>query len=131
MPEARELTEKRMREIAAMPFDVLVRFIDDPVQAEVAGPSGAPYRMKTYAFWDMEPEESELFVRVKVTGRRLRLFQRYYGLETRGPDRDFASAPGESVYVSSTWTEVVAWILFSLFVVALIIPWFVGVIYLT
>jgi len=37
--------------------------------------------MKTYAFWDMEPEESELYVRVKVTGKGLRFFQRYYGLD--------------------------------------------------
>jgi hypothetical protein len=131
MAEARELTEKRMREIAAMPFDALVGFIDDPVETETTGPSGRPYRVKTYAFWDMEPEESDLYVRVKVTGRGLRLFQRYLGVDVRGPEDDFkGSSIEESVDVSATWTESLAFAILGLVVIALITSWVVGVAYL-
>ncbi len=86
--------------------------------------------MKTHAFWDMEPEESDLHVRVKVTGRGLRVFQRYVGTEVRGPENEFNSSADESGHVTTTWTESFAKAILGLLGIALILPWFIGVAYL-
>jgi hypothetical protein len=119
--EARQLAEERMREISAMSLDDLLRFEDGPVDAEITGPSGRAYRVKIYAFWDMEPYESVLYVRVKVAGMGLRGYQRYFGVETRDPDY-FEPEPEAELRVSPTWTEIVAWVIFALVLLALSAP---------
>jgi hypothetical protein len=121
MPEARELAEAQMREIARMPFEEVLRLVEHPVVKEVSGPLGRRHRSKTYAFWDAEPHESDLYIRTKITGRGLRSFQRYYGGDTRGPENDFASSAeaDSELAVSATWTEIAAWILFAVAIAAL------------
>lgn len=127
--EARQLVDERMREISAMPLDVLVDLIEHPVEVDVEGPSGRSYRSKTYAFWDMESYESELFVRVEIRGRGLRSYQRYVGVETRQPD-DSNADPPEDVHVHSAWGENLAWATCGLLVLALLVPWLLGIRYL-
>jgi hypothetical protein len=119
MSEARQLAEKRTAEITAMPADALIRLVEHPVETEITGPSGRSYRSKTYAFWDTEPYVSDLFVRVKVTGRGLRSCQRYYGVETRGPENEFDPGVSKQADVSPTWTEIAAWVIFALVIVTI------------
>lgn len=105
MSEARELTEERIQELAALPLEEVVRYEDHPVQERVTGPSGRSYRVHTYAFWDMEPYDSYLYVRVDLRGCGLGWWRRYDGLDLRlaedDPDRDSLGVPS----VSSTWTQ--------------------------
>ncbi|MGH3691573.1 MAG: hypothetical protein ACRDT7_15585 [Microbacterium sp.] len=117
-----------MREIAATPTDALVRLIDEPVELVVTGSAGHLYRSKTYSFWDTEPWQSELFIRTKITGRGIRGFQRYYGVEVRSPETRFSREPGE-VEVRPTWTEVLAWVCVAAFTVALSAALLVGALY--
>jgi hypothetical protein len=130
MAEARELARKRLGEMATMPFDELLQLIDHPVDSEAIGPSGKRYRSKTFAFWDMEPHESDLYARVQVRGQGLRRYQRYYGVETRSPENEFRPYEEDRDGVSSSWTENFAWAAFGLLLLALAVPWFVGVGYL-
>lgn len=111
--EARDLTRDWTRELAGTPLPDVVRLVEAPVARKLTGPSGRAYRGKGYAFWDMEPYESDLYVRTKVTGRGLRFFERYYGVDVRSPERDFASF-GAEPDVSATWTENLTWALFGL-----------------
>ena len=39
------------------------------IEEEALAPSGKPYRVRTHAFWDMEPWQSGMYVRVDVYGR--------------------------------------------------------------
>lgn len=93
MPEARKLAEDRLREIEAMSFEEVLRFVDEPVSTDLVGPSGRVYRCKTHAFWDMEPEDSELFVETTVKGRGVAFLQRYQGTDVRMPDGQDEQAP--------------------------------------
>jgi hypothetical protein len=68
----------------------------------------------------MEPFESDLLVRTKVTGRGLRFPQRYYGVTMRGPENGFTPDRSKPLDVSPTWTEIAAWSAFLM--VALAIP---------
>lgn len=113
-----------------MPFDQLLQLIEEPVETVLAGESGRRYRAKTYAFWDMDPHESELYTRVQVSGRGLYRYQRYYGVHIRMPDGESAEEPIDAGGVSSAWTENLAWTGLAIVVIALIAPWFVGVAYL-
>jgi hypothetical protein len=128
MSEAKRLTEDSLREVVAMPFTDLVGLIEHPVEADVMGLSGRKYRVRTYSFWDMDPYESELFTRVQVTGRGLRRYQRYFGIDTRLPNE--ASQLDTDLTVSSSWTETGAWLALAFVVLLLVAPWFVGVAYL-
>lgn len=128
MSEARRLTEEKMRAVSAMPLGALVELIEHPDVVDFNGPSGRRYRSKTYAFWDMEPEESELFVRTELRGRGLRSYQRYVGVETREPN-DSNGGTGEGD-VSSAWVENAAWTSCGLLVLAVLIPWILGIRYL-
>lgn len=69
-------------------------------------------------------------MRVKVAGRGLRSYQRYYGVETRGPENGFDSGASEQVNVSPTWTEIVAWVIFALVIVTIPISLLLGIGYL-
>jgi hypothetical protein len=111
MPIARRLTEQRMRELAGAPVESLAELTAAPVEAEITTDDGAKYRMKTYAFWDDEPWQSDLYVRVKTTGKGLRFFERYSGVETRDPDKNVQPWEGDGVEpdVRPTWVEVLAW----------------------
>lgn len=112
-----------------MPFDALVELIDRPVETNIKDSSGRRYRSKTYAFWDMEPDESELYARVETRGRGLRRYQRYVGVETRLPG-DAGLDDEEGVEVFPAWHETLAWTGCGLFVLALIVPWILGLRYL-
>lgn len=127
MPEAKRVAEERMREIAAMPFDDLLRFVDKPLDLQVKGASGSTYRSKTYSFWDMEPNDSDLLTRVEVTGQGLRRYQRYFGIEAREPGAGSETGDPD---VSSTWTETFGCLTLAFFALILLLPWFVGVVYL-
>jgi hypothetical protein len=128
MSEARWLAEERMREVSAMPLDALVELIEHPAEAEVSGRSGGAFRVRTYAFWDMEPYESDLIVRADVRGRGLRALDRYHGIDLRGPDTDFTPSE-EYVDISSTWSENLAWAIFVVVLGALLAPILFGVRY--
>jgi hypothetical protein len=118
-----------MRELAAMPFDGLVELIDHPVERDIEDSSGRKYRSKAYAFWDMEPEESDLYARVHVRGRGLRRYQRYTGTETRYPgDPDADDREVGEVFPS--WHETFAWVGCGILALILIVPWFLGIAYL-
>jgi hypothetical protein len=103
--EARELTEERIQKLADLPLEEVLRFEEHPVQEQITGPSGRSYRVDTYAFWDMEPYDSYLYVRVDLRGRGLHRWQRYDGLHLRladeDPDEDSIGGPT----VSSAWTQ--------------------------
>lgn len=118
-----------MRELSAMPLDDLVDLIDRPVETDIKDSSGRRYRSKTYAFWDMEPEESELYARVEVKGRGLRSYQRYMGVETRLPD-DPDGEDEKVTEVFPAWHETLAWTGCGLLVLAFIAPWVLGIRYL-
>lgn len=104
MSEAKELTENRIRKLATLPVEELLRYEEQPVKEQVTGPSGKSYRSHTYAFWDMEPDDSLLFVRVDMRGRGLRWWQRYSGVYLYDPE-PAPDEPIETPSVSSTWSE--------------------------
>ncbi|MGB7685712.1 MAG: hypothetical protein WBL45_07995 [Solirubrobacterales bacterium] len=110
-----------------MPFDSLLDLVENPVETDIAVPSGQKYRSKTYAFWDMDPHDSDLFARVEVTGRGLRRHQSYFGVEVRGPEDDFAPGPAAYSEVSSTWTEKLGLAVVLLIVAVFTVPWVVGI----
>jgi hypothetical protein len=103
--EARALAEDRLRELASLPIEELLRFEEQAVEEDVSGPSGASYRVRTDAFWDWDPYDSDLYVQVGVRGRGSRWWQRYGGTHLRGPENDFAPMPAEEPEVSSTWAQ--------------------------
>jgi hypothetical protein len=117
--EAKELTEDRIQRLAALPVEELLRYEEQPVKEQVTGPSGRSYRSHTYAFWDMEPDDSFLFVRVDMRGRGLRWWQRYSGVYLYDPE-PVPHEPTLEPKVSSTWTENFACL--GLAVVALGLP---------
>lgn len=118
-----------MRELSAMPLDALAELVERPVETTVKDSSGRKYRAKTYAFWDMEPGESEICARVEVRGRGLRSYQRYTGIETRLPgERDADTEDAAEVF--SAWRETAAWTGCGLFVLAFLVPWVLGIRYL-
>jgi hypothetical protein len=49
--EAQTLAEDRLRELAARPFQELLRF-EEAVEERVTAPSGRTYRVRTSAHWD-------------------------------------------------------------------------------
>lgn len=104
MSETKELTEDRIQKLAALPVEELLRYEEQPVKEQVTGPSGKSYRSHTYAFWDMEPDDSYLIVRVDLRGRGLRWWQRYNGVYLYDPE-PATEDPGEEPEVSSTWAE--------------------------
>lgn len=118
-----------MRDISTMPLDELVELIEHPDEREMAGRSGGAFRVRAYAFWDMEPYESDLITRVDVRGRGLQSLQRYHGVDVRGPDADFAAFE-DGYDVSSTWAENAAFAILLLVVGALLAPVFLGARYL-
>jgi hypothetical protein len=103
MHEAKALAVERLRELEGMPFDELRRFVDEPLTADLIGPSGSVYRCRTYAFWDMDPEDSELMVEVTVKGRGLAFLRRYRGVEVRTPDEGAEDRPDNDPDVTSTY----------------------------
>lgn len=113
-----------------MPFDALLRLEEAPVEEEVAGESGRSYRMKVCSFWDMEPYESELYTRVGLAGRGWRAHQRYHGVETRSPEDDFAPRPEADVWAGSNWTEIAAWTILLLVLLAIVAVFVAGVVFL-
>ncbi len=100
--EARALAEDRLRELAALPFQELLRLEEEPVEERVKGSSGRTFLVRTGAHWDWdhEPYEGDLFVQVHVRGR---WWKRYSGLHRREPERDFLADPDEEREVSATW----------------------------
>jgi hypothetical protein len=119
MSEARELTERRIQELAALSLEELLRYEGQPVKERITGPSGRSYRSHTYVFWDMEPHESELIARVDLRGTGLRWWQRYNGVHTRLPGDDSDPHPTEPPEASSTWTENFACLTLALVVLGL------------
>ncbi len=119
MSEARALAEGRLRELAALPLEELLRFEEGCVGEEVITPSGTTYRIHTQAFWDWEAYDSELFVQVHVSGRGLRWWERYGGTHLRDPEDDFAPHPTEEPDVTSTWVQNCACLTFALVVLGL------------
>ncbi|MDQ2631887.1 MAG: hypothetical protein M3Y75_13075 [Actinomycetota bacterium] len=118
MSEARELTEERIQKLAALPVEELLRYEEQPVKERLIGPSGKAYRSHAYAFWDMEPDDSSLIVRVDLRGRGLRWWRRYHGVYLYDPE----PGPDEPPYepdVSSTWTENCACLGLALIVLGL------------
>lgn len=104
MPEGKKLAEDRTREIEAMSLDELIRFVDDPVTTDLTGSSGRTYRCRMFAFWDMEPWQSELMVEVTVKGRGRAFLQRYAGIDVRMPDEGAEDRPAEhDPHVTSTF----------------------------
>jgi hypothetical protein len=64
------------------------------VEEEAVAPSGKRYRVRTYAFWDMEPWESGMYVIVKVYGRSgWRKRWPYKGAIQRGDADDWPEEP--------------------------------------
>lgn len=120
MSEGRQLAEDRLREIATAPIADLVVFEDRPLDAEDDGPSGGRYRVRVHGFWDGDPYDSDFVLRVDVTGRGRRWFQRWHGIEMRGPEDEFLPHPEGELVVDSTWTEVVAFLLLALFLLAVL-----------
>lgn len=116
-----------MREISVMSLDALVELIEHPIERRIAGRSGGTFRARTYAFWDGESYESDLITRVDVRGLGLQSFQRYHGVDVRGPDSAAFEGCGD---VSSTWTENFAFAILAVFVGALLAPIFLGARYL-
>ena len=104
MSEARELTEERIQKLAALPLQEVLRFQEQSVEERITGPSGRSYRVHTHAFWDMDPYESDLIVRVDLSGRGLYWWQRYHGIDMRWADDD-DDAPPEPPEVVSAWTQ--------------------------
>lgn len=117
MSEARELTEERIQELAALPLEEVLRYEDHPVREETTGPSGRRYRVHTYAFCDTDPDDSGVVARVDVRGRGLYWWQRYHGIDLRWTEDD--DAPPEPPEVSSTWTENFACLTLVLIVLGL------------
>ena len=118
MSEARELTEDRIQELAALPLEELLRYEEQPVKERITGPSGRSYLSHAHAFWDMEPDDSYLIVRVDMRGCGLRWWQRYNGVYLYDPE----PAPDEPAYepeVSSTWSENCACLTLLVIVVGL------------
>ncbi|HET7574526.1 MAG TPA: hypothetical protein VFJ99_05365 [Solirubrobacterales bacterium] len=54
---------------------------------------------------------------------------RYYGVEVRGPDGEPADTGDRGPHVSATWTEVLAWTIFAVAIVAALAGLIVGAIY--
>jgi hypothetical protein len=127
--EAKRLAEERLRGVAAMSFEDLLRLIDHPVDTKATGPSGRAYRLRIESFWDMEPDDSELYTHVRVDGLGLRRYQRYLGVETREPGEDALAVP-EVPEISSAWVNTAGCLIFVVIALLLIAPWFVGVAYL-
>ncbi|HEV2728299.1 MAG TPA: hypothetical protein VGV34_08395 [Solirubrobacterales bacterium] len=119
MSEARELTEDRIRKLAALPLQDLLRYEEHPVREQVTGSSGRSYRIHTYAFWDMDPGQSDLFVRVDLRGTGLRRWQRYHGIQLRWPEENAGAESPDPPKVSSTWTENCACLTLALIVLGL------------
>jgi hypothetical protein len=117
--EARTIAEDRLREVAALPLEELLRFEEGPVDDEVTAPSGKAYRIHTEAFWDWEAYDSDLFVKVSVSGRGSRWWQRYGGTHLRGPENEYAPKADEQPEVSSTWIENCACLTFAVVVLGL------------
>lgn len=105
MSEARALAEDRLRELAALPLEELLRFEEQSADEEVTAPSGRTYRVHTDAFWDWDPYDSDLYVQVGVSGRGGRWWDRYGGTHLRGPDTEFEPDPDEESKVVSDWTQ--------------------------
>lgn len=120
-PEAKRLAEDRLREVAAMPFGDLLRYVGHPVDTEVSGPSERAYRLRIESFWDMEPDDSELYTHVRVNGLGLRRYQRYVGLETRAPGEDALPEP-EDLGVSSAWADTGSCLIVLVVALLLLIP---------
>jgi hypothetical protein len=118
MSEARELAKDRIQGLAALPVEELLRYEEQPVKEQITAPSGRTYLSHTYAFWDMEPDDSYLIVRVDMRGRGMRWWQRYHGTYWYDPE----PAPDEPAYepaVSSTWSENCACLGLALIVLGL------------
>jgi hypothetical protein len=92
--EAQTLAEGRLQELAARPFQELLRFEEDAVEERVTAPSGRTYRVRTSAHWDWDhdPYEGDLLVQVHVRGR---WWERHSGLHRREPERGFLADPEE------------------------------------
>lgn len=110
--EARGLAEDRLRALAAMSLEALLRFEESPVEEEVTGPSGKTFRVHTEAFWDWEEYDSLLYVKVRVSGRGLRRWDSFGGTHLRDPDDEFVQADDE-FEVSSTFAENCACLTFA------------------
>jgi hypothetical protein len=128
-PEAKRLAEEHLREVTAMPFSDLLDLIDRPVETEVTGLSGRAYKLRIESFWDMEPDDSELYTHVRVNGLGLRRYQRYLGVEVRDPGADAPPEP-ETLGVSSAWANTAGCLVLAVIALLLVAPWLVGVTYL-
>lgn len=120
MSEGEQLAGERLREIATAPIDELIMFEDQPVDVEVAGPSGGRYRIRVHGFWDGDPYDSDFLLRVDVTGRGRLWLQRWHGIEMRGPEDEFLPHPEGELVVDSTWTEIGAFLLLALFLLVVV-----------
>lgn len=65
--EARALLDGKLSELENRGAEDLKRLADEPETETVATASGGAYTIKTYAFWDMIPEDSLLYVKTSVT----------------------------------------------------------------
>jgi hypothetical protein len=60
-----------------------------PLDESVTGPSGAQYRVRAYTFWDGEPWESDLYIKVFVHPRSgHRRWWRYKATGFKGDEED-------------------------------------------
>jgi hypothetical protein len=117
--EARELAEKRIQELAALPLEEVLRYEEQPVKERITGPSGRSYSSHTYAFSDTDPVESSLMTRVDVRGTGLHWWQRYHGTHLRWIGAEYEDDPPEEPEVSSTWSENCACLTLVLIVLGL------------
>lgn len=117
--ETRVLAEDRLRELAALSLEELLRFEESPVEEEVIGPSGKTFRIHIEAFWDWEEYDSLLYVKVRVSGRGLRRWDSYGGTHLRDPDGEFVQDPDDEFKVSPTWVENCACFTFAVVLLGL------------
>jgi hypothetical protein len=76
----RELLDLRMERWSAASWAEL----SELERAEGVDERVGGYRLRSYAFWDMEPWQSGLYVKVKIYGRGLRRLWPYSGVIVRG-----------------------------------------------
>lgn len=66
--EATRLARAKLRELESLSWDELDAYVERV--EETPSESGRRFRVKSYTFWDMEPWESDMYVKVKVYAPR-------------------------------------------------------------
>lgn len=129
MSEGRDLAESRLTQLERLSDDELLAYQDRVVE-EVTAPSGASYRMRIEAGRGsgQTDEDPDLWLQLRVKGKGLRWWQRYTGTIGRFEDADMKRF--DDAGVQSVWQESLSAGCVLLFLLALIGPWIVGLVFL-